>query len=1239
MSRLLSTLSLVLFIGAGCSNGAYFVASEDADWASTSRNLPDANLDYRVFLIGDTGGPDLDGPDETFVKLRQHLLSQNDRSAIVFLGDNIYCCGLPDSGATGRAKAEQVLDAQLAIFDGYPGQVYYIPGNHDWNDSRPGGLETLQRQARYLSEKSGRPNIMIPEGGFPGPHVVRLAEGISLVAIDTEWWLTDYTKSRGDAGDYEVEEDEDFFLELEDRLKDDLSDDDVIVVGHHPMISNGAHGGHLPSRAHLFPLSLRYDKAYIPFPVVGSMAVLYYRYFGGSRQDIQHPRYKLLRRALTRIFAEHEQLVYAAGHEHSLQYFRVSEGMQHQDYIVSGSGTRPTYVSRGNGASFTSNSEGYAVLDYYDDRSVWLSFWSTQEDADSSVLIYRKQIKEGRIILDDQQRESEITDYPDYRDSVAVVAINEGYRAGAFKSFLLGSHHRDLWTMPVTAPYLDLGREAGGLTPVKRGGGMQTVSLRLHGADGRQYVLRSLDKDPSGTVPVILQGTVATDIVQDQIASIQPYGAFILPIMEAAAGIYHTNPKLVYVPDDPRLGPFRETFAGQLMMFEDRPADDESDSPSYGFTEDVESASTMYRKITEDNDDRVDQEAFARVRLFDMLVSDWDRHRDQWRWASFDDPDGHGTIYRPIPRDRDWAFNKMNGIFPSLASQFDPKFQDFTDSYGYLKGLTINGHEQDRRLLSALSRDDWVAIASDLEHAISDSVIDRAIAAWPDNVRALAGSETRELLRIRRAKLTDIAGEYYSILARVADVVGSDKHERFSLKILPGGDVEVQVDKTTKNGEVRRQIYSRVFHASETKEIRFFGLDGNDHFDIQGGETSIKIRFIGGAGDDIVSNVAKARVVYYDTVLSEESILDGVRVAINEDPLINDYDPLDFKHNGRLPQVFFGHNSDDGVFIGGGLNFIRHGFRKVPYRSAHRVVGNVAARTGAFNLDVRSTFVDVSGNLDFELHSFLSSPATIYNFFGYGNETSLAVDSRRFYESRITQFGLEPTLRYSLEQGLSIAFGPQLLLTRVRDDEGRYIGQTEEVDPEVFGSEYLLGLNLQLHVDNVDNAQVPQRGFRFYNDISGSASASDADNLFVKTSSDLRIYLTPVDDRVTLAVRTGVNHVFGEFPYYRASTLGGGTNLRGYYQERFAGRTAFYQNAELRLQLFDFSTYLATGRFGVLAFADNGRVWYDSDESDLWHQGYGGGAWTNLLQVVTLSSWVGRSTEQTTFSLKFGFHY
>ena len=94
-----------------------------------------------------------------------------------------------------------------------------------------------------------------------------------------------------------------------------------------------------------------------------------------------------------------------------------------------------------------------------------------------------------------------------YRDTLE--APGPQYDAGGLHQLLLGSEYRSLWITPVSVPFLELEKFAGGLRAVSQGGGQQTKSLLLVGRDGREFFFRSVDKDPSATLPAELRGTVA----------------------------------------------------------------------------------------------------------------------------------------------------------------------------------------------------------------------------------------------------------------------------------------------------------------------------------------------------------------------------------------------------------------------------------------------------------------------------------------------------------------------------------------------------------------------------------------------------------------------------------------------------------------------------------------------------------------------------------------------------------
>ena len=145
---------------------------------------------------------------------------------------------------------------------------------------------------------------------------------------------------------------------------------------------------------------------------------------------------------------------------------------------------------------------------------------------------------------------------------------------------------------------------------------------------------------------------------------------------------------------------------------------------------------------------------------------------------------------------------------------------------------------------------------------------------------------------------------------------------------------------------------------------------------------------------------------------------------------------------------------------------------------------------------------------------------------------------------------------------------------------------------------------------------------------------------FSRFTSELKMFF-PINfsPQLTFANRTGGAHNIGSFPFYESNSIGGTTSLRGFRGSRFSGRSTFYNNTELRFELFDFYRYLLGGKVGISAFYDTGRVWTDGESSNVWHSGYGGGIWFNVLDVFVINSTLGRSVEGNLFEIKAGFFF
>lgn len=340
---------------------------------------------YEVFLIGDTGNISRHKPDRVLETLKCHL-DKAQHSAILFLGDNIYPRGLPPKQNILRSDAENALIAHYNALKDYHGKVLFISGNHDWNKGRKDGYEYVVRQEKYL-EKLFNQNVMLPSKGCPGPAEVNVNENVTLVLINTQWWLQAGFRPAGAECGCRVSSEEEFFEHLI-KILDRNKGKRVIIAGHAPLYSYAIHGGRYKLRHHLFPFTIYNRKAYIPLPFIGSLLPAYRKYFG-AKEDIAHPRYRHFRKRMTGILKKYKGLIYASGHEHNLQHIIRDEN----HYIVSGAGSKLKYVLQGGkNLLFGMKAKGFFKLRFENDGSVHISAWVAGTGSDKGSLVYEYQL-------------------------------------------------------------------------------------------------------------------------------------------------------------------------------------------------------------------------------------------------------------------------------------------------------------------------------------------------------------------------------------------------------------------------------------------------------------------------------------------------------------------------------------------------------------------------------------------------------------------------------------------------------------------------------------------------------------------------------------------------------------------------------------------------------------------------------------------------------------------------------
>ncbi|WP_246150709.1 metallophosphoesterase [Adhaeribacter aerolatus] len=1251
-------LSVVfLFFVNACAVKRPFYSSAVANWQTVMP--PDSSrIKYTVFLIGDVGAPEKDPLEPSLKLLESQMKSAGANSATVFLGDNIYSYGLTEAGSPGRKTDEERLTTQLDRFKGYQGEKYMIAGNHDWAQGLPGGLRSVIRQEVFVEEYlkdstfvSGG-DFFVPDEGCPGPYEVYLQEDVVFIALNSQWWLQEEERPYGPNNYCNVADEVEVLTRLEDIIARN-NGKHIVVVGHHPLFSNGVHGGNFQLLDHIFPLTLIEPWLVLPLPVIGSIYP-WARKYGGISQDIAHPKYQAYVQGLMNIFQRYPNVVYAGGHEHNIQHFKHGN----VNTIVSGSGCKIQHMKLGGGdALFGHEAKGYAKVNYYDNGEAWVEFWEPVNDGSTGKLFFRTQMYTKQsgtpVATPIAQDKTPALSTRNYRDSTITLAANPIYQAGKLKEVFLGEHYRDVWATPVKMPYLDLRTEKSGLRPYRVGGGKQTISLRLRNEEGHEYTLRSVNKNPTQVLPKPLQETIARDLMQDQISAQHPYGALVLPPLAKAAGVFHVNPELFYIPSDPALGQYRNQFAGTVAILEENPDESHENVASLGNALNLVGTDKVLERKIDNNDNTVDEPAFARARLFDMLIGDWDRHEGQWRWAESKTEDGR--LFTPVPKDRDAAFFKTDGLLPYLATRKwgIRNFQNFGYDFGDYIGLNLSALTNDHTFLSRVTKAEWVGLAEKMKANVTDEVIEAALKQFPPEVYAQSAPEIAAKLKSRRDMLPQLAADYYAFLAKTVDVAGSNRTEYFKVNRRNDKETEVEVRNIKLDGTMGRKLYERTFYTDETNEIRLYGLGGKDIFEVTGevGD-GILIRIIGGDDRDSIADNSsvgglRRKTVVYDTkdnnVFHFGSETKDRTEAAGE---VNIYSRTEHKVPYLGPRLALQYNVDDQLYLGGGLVYRRYKFRKEPFAVEHSLLGNYAFATGAYNLRYKGIYTDIIKDWDLDFRASINGPQLLANYFGQGNETEANEENIRDYRVRFKRYIVTPTLTYDIFHFLKIGVGPTYDQFQVqRESTGpaaRALIAGSETDASSFRMNEYIGARAFMNVVAVSNEVNPYIGIKWLNEFSVNQQLGYEKYRFTRLSSEVMFYLTPnFPFKLTWAGRIGGAHNFGDYRFYQSNTLGGTTNLRGYRITRFAGRSNIYANAEARIHLTDFNFYLFPGTFGILALVDHGRVFADDDASKKLfkglHRGVGGGIWVDVLRKAVVSGTYSFGEKERLFNLNLGF--
>ena len=319
-------------------------------------------IQKRFIVVGDAG--EINAGQETLIHAAVDLLIPS-RTVAFFLGDNIYPNGM---GLEGKEKVDGELSllSQFAPFREKDVPVYFIAGNHDWDVSGKDGLAKLKAQEAFLKAQNDKGIQLVPKAGELGPYVLDVSDSLRIILYDSEHWV------------FPHHADEKLFAEQKkafvDSLKGAISaakDKQLLIMSHHPMQSFGEHGLSFTWKQHIFPLTRLNKNWYLPLPVLGSLYPLWRGYLFKSAEDLPHPTYQALIHQLAEATQGVKNTLFLSGHDHGLQYIQSEKGKQ----VVSGSGSKTSYIRPHKDLKFKYESQGFCVIDYLSDQSLLLKFY------------------------------------------------------------------------------------------------------------------------------------------------------------------------------------------------------------------------------------------------------------------------------------------------------------------------------------------------------------------------------------------------------------------------------------------------------------------------------------------------------------------------------------------------------------------------------------------------------------------------------------------------------------------------------------------------------------------------------------------------------------------------------------------------------------------------------------------------------------------------------------------------
>lgn len=1157
-------------------------------------------VSHSFYMISNVGNVPVSTAEQMIGEINERSKQDSDATLLI-IGNIVTKDGFPSKNdLQGKAKAR--LEKLMQAWDGFNGSVILTPGENEWARDAPKSIDELESFLQDNSKAKFWPN-----DGCPLERET-INDAVVLEMVDSQWFLEDWDKQPYINGKCEHKTRAEFLAEFKDDIKDSQGKT-VVVAVYQPVMSN------------------------TKLSVIDKM--------GGFTPDAyQNNQNSWLRGRLETIASQFEDVIFVSGKDRNLQYLE-DDGIPQ---IISGAIGKTEKARTTKDEHFESEKNGYAKLTIYKDGSSDVELIALKKEG--SEILFTKQIRRQRPVLANMSFPEKTSAET---EKASIYTSEETDKNGFFK-WMWGDHYRSLYSKDIEAPLLYIDDLPNAVRPISEGGGTQSRSLRLIDDNEHEYTLRALRKSAvrflqatavkDHYVEDYLKNTVAERILLDFFTTSHPYAQFAMPELSESLGVLHANPTIYYVPKQKGLSIYSDDYGDALFMLEEHAGDENKDFETFGNPNDILSTADLRLALRETKDAFVDEPSYIRARLLDQLVGNWDRHQDQWRWAEYETENGKKR-YEPIPRDWDQTFPKYDGPLISLMKFSFPmlrKMQSYDADIKNIKWFNLSGYPLDKMFINTAKWSDWKAQVDYIQKNLTDEAIDSAFATLPEEAQDSSIVQIKKNLRARRDSLEIIAREYYEYLTDFEVIKGTEGDDEFLIDRKPNGITEITITKDTDT------IFKNSYNAKETKEIWVYGLDGNDTFKTQGkGTNPVNIKVMGGEENDTYDFDNTRKVKLYDYKSKGNTIVNPKsRKWLTDSYDINTYDYQKRKYTENLILPSVGYDGDTGFRIGLKDRFRTYGLANNPFSTQHTVGAEYYFATNGFAAEYTPEFAHVFKAWNLGVDMRYASPNFTMNYFGSGNGSVYDQENtdRDFNRVRIRQWSVSPYLVHA-NSGSSFTFRSKFEANEVSDDDERFVGQFFSPDTDVFDQQRYISAAAEYSYVNIDNPAFPSRGMDFDLALGYTTNLEGNDNRFgyVKPSLALLYPLHPSGIAV-LATKVAGHAILGDnFEFYHGALLGGNNSLRGYRNERFNGKSAFYHSTDLRVGITRFKTNFIPLQIGLSAGFDNGRVWSEGGQFEKWHNNYGGSVWVSGFSSLTgnLGLYHGDDGNRLLFSLGLNF--